>query len=181
MNLSAEVFAFVQKCFQDGSLHVSISSIWTALFHFCSSTRIQERTSVHLPRPAWWRGQRPQLQCWRCLRRTRGIPRGSRRSWGKAPIRSSSPRKAAMFHITPVQLLNVASYWDLCIDYPHHMIIIYFIIQTPRRNVDTLFWSDFFMSMLGSRNSVGSGSTAPFTSLMWPGMMEQKFYLRFGC
>ena len=115
MNLSAEVFIFVQKCFQDGSLHVSISSIWIALFHFCSSTQIQETTSFHLPRPAWWRGQLPQLQCWRCLRRTRGIPRGSHRSWGRAPIRSSSPRKAAMFHITPVQLLNVASYWDLCI------------------------------------------------------------------
>ena len=27
------------------------------------------------------------------------------------------------------------------------------------------------MSMDGRRNSVGSGSTAPLTSLMWPGMM----------
>ena len=27
------------------------------------------------------------------------------------------------------------------------------------------------MSMDGRRNSVGSGSTAPFTRLMWPGMM----------
>ena len=30
MNLSAKVFIFLQKCFQDGSLHVSISSIWIA-------------------------------------------------------------------------------------------------------------------------------------------------------
>ena len=27
------------------------------------------------------------------------------------------------------------------------------------------------MSMEGTRNSVGSGSTAPFTSLIWPGMV----------
>ena len=31
---------------------------------------------------------------------------------------------------------------------------------------------------LGSKYSVGSGSTAPFTSLIWPGMMEQSFYLK---
>ena len=36
---------------------------------------------------------------------------------------------------------------------------------------DTLFWSSFFMSMEGQRNSVGSGSTAPLTSLIWPGIL----------
>ena len=92
----------------------------------------------NLPQPAWWWGQRPQHRCWQCPRRTRGIPRGSRRSWGTAPIRSSSPRKAATFHITPVQLLNVAIYWDLCIDYPHHMVIIYLIIQTPKKCCTTV-------------------------------------------
>ena len=34
------------------------------------------------------------------------------------------------------------------------------------------------MSMEGSKNSVGSGSTAPFTSLIWPGMMKTKTTLR---
>jgi hypothetical protein len=29
-----------------------------------------------------------------------------------------------------------------------------------------------FISMLGTRNSVGSGSTWPLVSLMWPGMMK---------
>ena len=32
--------------------------------------------------------------------------------------------------------------------------------------------------MEGSKNSVGSGSTAPFTSLIWPGMMKTKTTLR---
>ena len=35
--------------------------------------------------------------------------------------------------------------------------------------------------MEGRRYSVGSGSTAPFTSLIWPGMMEQSFYLEIYC
>ena len=45
---------------------------------------------------------------------------------------------------------------------------------------DTLFWSSFFMSMEGQRNSVGSGSTAPLTSLIWPGIAAASFVCFWG-